>query len=56
MHADLRQFLRQFAGVVGATLGAVALITFVAMPLSLGGHPGEQGVAFATERRIDNPG
>ena len=41
MHPALALFARQFAGVVAATLVAVAAVAFLAIPLSLGGHPGE---------------
>jgi hypothetical protein len=41
MHPALALFARQFAGVVAATLAAVSAVAFLAIPLSLGGHPGE---------------
>ena len=41
MHPALALFARQFAGVVAATLVAVAAVAFLSIPLSLGRHPGE---------------
>jgi hypothetical protein len=41
MTAVKYSFLRQFTGVVAATLVPVVLTTFISVPLSLGGHPGE---------------
>jgi hypothetical protein len=34
-------FIRQFLGVVAATLVPVVLVAFVSIPFTLGGHPGE---------------
>lgn len=41
MHIELREFLSQFLGVAGATLAFVILVSFISIPMSLGGHPGE---------------
>ncbi|WP_293606404.1 hypothetical protein [Polaromonas sp. UBA4122] len=41
MHPALRLFIRQYLGVVCATLLPVVLTTFLSIPLNLGGHPGE---------------
>lgn len=41
MHIELRTFLSHFLGVVGATLAFVILVSFISIPTSLGGHPGE---------------
>lgn len=41
MHIELRNFLSQFFGVAGATLTFVILASFISIPMSLGGHPGE---------------
>jgi hypothetical protein len=46
MDPILNTFIRQYAGVVMATLAPVVLVAFMAMPFSLGYHPGEaQGQA-----------
>ncbi len=42
MHSALRLFIRQFTGVVLATLVPVALVAFLSIPYSLGGHPGDE--------------
>jgi hypothetical protein len=41
MHIELRNFLAQFFGVVGATLTFVILVSFASIPMNLAGHPGE---------------
>jgi hypothetical protein len=41
MNTMLRQFLSQYVAVVVAALVPVILVAFMAIPLSLGGHPGE---------------
>jgi hypothetical protein len=41
MNTDLRNFLAQFLGGAGATLAFVILVSFIFIPMSLGGHPGE---------------
>ena len=42
MQRSLALFVRQFAGVVAATLVPVVAVAFLSIPLSLGGHPGER--------------
>ena len=42
MKHSLRPFLREFVGVVVASLVPVIAVAFVSIPLALGGHPGEQ--------------
>jgi hypothetical protein len=44
MNSDLKQFLAKYLSVVFATLMSVAVFTFMAIPYSLGGHPGEDSV------------
>ena len=46
MDSSLRVFVRQLVAAVATALVPVALIAFLSIPYSLGGHPGE-------ERRID---
>jgi hypothetical protein len=41
MSSSLRIFVSEFVGAVFAMLVLVAIITFVTIPYSLGGHPGE---------------
>lgn len=41
MHAELRNFLVRFAGVVAITLVPVIVTAFVSVPLNLGRHPGD---------------
>jgi hypothetical protein len=41
MHIELRNFLSQFLGVAGSALAFVILVSFISIPMSLGGHPGE---------------
>lgn len=41
MDTSLRLFIRQFMGVVLATLIPVVLTAFLSMPYILRGHPGE---------------
>jgi hypothetical protein len=41
MHPDLKAFVRQLLGVVVAALLPVIAVSFLSMPLSLSGHPGE---------------
>jgi hypothetical protein len=45
MDSSLRMFIRQFAGVVLATLVPVILTAFMSVPASLGGHPGQASAA-----------
>jgi hypothetical protein len=49
MDASLRLFVSQYVGAVAATLVPVIIVTFMSMPLSLGGHPGEPRRANAIE-------
>jgi hypothetical protein len=42
MDTSLRMFLREFLGVVLATLIPVILTAFMTMPYILQGHPGEK--------------
>lgn len=44
---SLLLFVRQFAGVVCATLVPVVVLAFLSMPLTLGRHPGEAEPAAA---------
>jgi hypothetical protein len=44
MQTSLRLFVRQFIGVVIATLVPVVLVAFMSIPMALGGHPGESRV------------
>jgi hypothetical protein len=48
MDLSLRTFLREFVGVVLASLVPVIAVAFLSVPLALGGHPGEQRSATAT--------
>jgi hypothetical protein len=41
MDRSLLLFVRQFVGVVGATLVPVLALALLSMPLALGRHPGE---------------
>jgi hypothetical protein len=41
MATPLHSFIRQFAGIVVATLVPVVLVAFLTIPFTLGGHPGE---------------
>lgn len=41
MHPELARFIAQISRAVAATLLPLALLTFLTMPVSLGGHPGE---------------
>jgi hypothetical protein len=41
MSTSLHSFIRQFTGVVIATLVPVVLVAFLTIPFTLGGHPGE---------------
>lgn len=51
MHPGLRTFLFQYLGVVCATLLPVILMTFLSIPLNLGGHPGKIRSANAMANR-----
>lgn len=39
---QIETFVRQFTGVVVATLAPVVLLAFLCIPMALGGHPGER--------------
>lgn len=41
MDHNLLAFIRQFVGVVAAALAPVVLVSFLSMPYTLAGHPGE---------------
>ncbi len=41
MHRELHHFLARLIGVIAFTLIPVVLTAFVALPMSLGRHPGE---------------
>lgn len=45
MNSDLRQFATKYLSVIFATLISVSFFAFLAIPYSLGGHPGEDAVA-----------
>ena len=47
MHRELHHFLARLIGVVTFTLIPVVLTAFVALPMSLGRHPGEPATAAA---------
>lgn len=47
MNIYLRLFLQQYLSVVLAALVPVILIAFLTIPVSLGGHPGEERSADA---------
>lgn len=47
MDTSLHLFIRQYLGVVIATLAPVILIAFMSIPFMLGGHPGEARTANA---------
>lgn len=47
MHPQLREFLKHYVGVVVITLAPVVLTTFMSIPMSLGGYPGEARTAQA---------
>ncbi|WP_156477056.1 hypothetical protein [Collimonas arenae] len=48
MHPALQLFIRQYLGVVFATLLPVVAVTFLSIPLNLAGHPGEARNIAAT--------
>lgn len=53
MDSSLRLFIRQYLGVVAATLAPVILMAFLSIPFSLGGHPGDERlVAGATSQHM----
>ena len=45
MNSDLRQFATHYLSLVFATLMAVSFFAFLAIPYSLGGHPGDDALA-----------
>jgi hypothetical protein len=47
MDTSLRLFIRQYLGVVIATLAPVVLIAYLSIPFTLGGHPGAARTANA---------
>jgi hypothetical protein len=47
MVTPLRNFIRQFVGVVAAALVPVLIVAFLTIPFTLGGHPGEPRPAEA---------
>ena len=48
MDHNLLAFIRQFVGVVAAAFAPVVLVSFLSIPYTLAGHPGEaQGPAMA---------
>ena len=51
MVTPLRLFIRKFLGVVLATLVPVAVVAFLSIPFTLGGHPGEPRPATALAAR-----
>jgi hypothetical protein len=51
MHPVLSHFIRQYLGVVCATLVPVVLTAFLSIPLSLGSSPGEIDSAAAPLER-----
>lgn len=42
MNSSLRLFIRQYVGVVLATLVPVVLVAFLSIPYALGASPGEE--------------
>lgn len=47
MDSSLRSFIQQYVGAVLAALVPVVLVTFLSIPYTLGGHPGEARAADA---------
>lgn len=47
MDSSLRLFIRQYIGVVFATLVPIVLVAFLSIPYTLGGHPGDERIANA---------
>jgi hypothetical protein len=41
MDESLREFLKELAGAIAVALVPVILVAFMAIPFTLGGHPGE---------------
>ncbi len=44
MHPALKQFIIQYVAVIGAVLIPVIVVSFLSMPYTMGGHPGEARV------------
>jgi len=47
MNSDLQNFVSHYLSIVLGTLMAVSFFAFVAIPYSLGGHPGDENLAQA---------
>lgn len=47
MNSHLKQFVTQYLTIVFATLMSVSIFAFLAIPYSLGGHPGDERVSQA---------
>jgi hypothetical protein len=45
MNSHLKQFLAKYLAIVLGTLMMVSFFAFVAIPYTLGGHPGENAMA-----------
>jgi hypothetical protein len=45
MNADLKNFMAAYLRIVLMTLMPIALVAFLSIPYSLGGHPGEPTAA-----------
>lgn len=45
MNADLKNFVASYLRIVLVTLMPVAMVAFLSIPYSLGGHPGEPTAA-----------
>jgi hypothetical protein len=53
MHPTLCHFIRQYLFVMVAALLPVVLTTFISMPISFGGHPGEiRNIAMSVDRHL----
>jgi len=52
MDHALLAFIRQFTGVVAAALAPVVLVSFLSIPYTLAGHPGEAHGAPASARHM----
>lgn len=52
MDSSLRLFIRQYIGVVLATLVPIILIAFMSIPVTLGGHPAD---LYAAQAPIAQP-
>jgi hypothetical protein len=47
MHPALKQFVIQYVAVIGAVLIPVIVVSFLSMPYTMGGHPGESRITNA---------